>query len=131
MQGIAMETKKESGSVFFCFTLSSISLRYPITAMPTFRHFGMSPAVPVGKMKRRFSEAKRRNGVSSFAVSGFSLFSADFFSLLKREKRPSWLKTGGRFAGWMLRTAEQKSGQPAGCLYGKDEKRAADGRPYR
>ena len=70
-----------------------------ITAMPTFRHYELRLAIPVGKMKRRFSEAQRRNGVSSFAVSGFSLFSADFFSLLKREKRPSWLKAGGRFAG--------------------------------
>ena len=80
-------------------TLSSISLRCPITAMPSFRHCGLRLVVPVGKMKRRFSEAKRRNGVSSFAVFRFSLFSADFFSLLKREKRLSWLKACGRFAG--------------------------------
>ena len=61
--------------------------------MPTFRHCGLRLVVPVGKMKRRFSEAKRRNGVSSFAVcEAFFLFTADFFFLSrKKEKRPSWL----------------------------------------
>ena len=47
----------------------------------------------VGKMKRRFSVAQRRNGVSSFAVcEAFFLFTADFFFLSrKKEKRLSRL----------------------------------------
>ena len=80
MQGIAMETKKQSRFVLFLNSFIDSSA-VQITAMPTFRHYELRLAVPVGKMKRRFSEAKRRNGVSSFAVSRFSLFSADFFSL--------------------------------------------------
>ena len=57
------------------------------------RPCGMNRSDMVGKMKRRFSEAQRRNGVSSFAVcEAFFLFTADFFFLSrKKEKRLSRL----------------------------------------
>ena len=34
-----------------------------------------------------------------------------------KEKRLSWLKTGGCYAGWLLWTAQQKSGQPVCCRH--------------